>query len=82
MEIYMMENEVMIKQTDKEFITIAMEPNTKEIERMIFRMDLALKHGTIIHAMRETIVWDKSMAKEPICEMMAPNMRALGKIIK
>ena len=82
MVIYMMVNEVMIKQMDKVFTTIIMALNTKEVGRMIFKMDSALKHGMMVPGMKVDIKWAKSMAKELIYGMMAQNMKDLGVITK
>jgi len=56
MEMCLKVNGIKIKQTVKVFINIKMEQNMKECGKMIYNMDLELKHELMVQSIKEIIL--------------------------
>ena len=56
MEMCLKVNGTRIKQTVKVFINIKMEQNMKECGKMIYNMDLELKHELMVQSIKEIIL--------------------------
>jgi len=67
MEMSMKENGWTTWQTEKVFICILEEQNTRENGKMIYKTDRVLKLGLIMLAMKEAISTARKMDKELFC---------------
>ena len=73
----------MKKQMDTEFISLLMgNPNMKASGKMICIMDMALNFKTTILSMKETFIWGRNKAWEPIGLIKDPNTKGNGNKIK
>ena len=88
MVLFMKDNEKIIKQMVMEYLCSKKKKMEKLLQcmrgsgKMIINMALELKHGQTDLNMKGSILTDKNMGKEFICEMMAPNMMVIGIRIK
>lgn len=69
-----MENGKTIKQMATEYTLMLMELDTKGIGKMIFSMDMELKHGQMVRSTRATTKMERSTEREHMLGTMDLNM--------
>eukprot|EP00358_Blepharisma_japonicum_P000024 CAMPEP_0202953020 /NCGR_PEP_ID=MMETSP1395-20130829/42799_1 /ASSEMBLY_ACC=CAM_ASM_000871 /TAXON_ID=5961 /ORGANISM="Blepharisma japonicum, Strain Stock R1072" /LENGTH=95 /DNA_ID=CAMNT_0049665201 /DNA_START=23 /DNA_END=310 /DNA_ORIENTATION=+ len=80
MEIFMTENESVIKLMGMEFISILMELNMMDFDKTTNSMVMASKNGLMAPYMKEATIKVKSMAQELLYEQTKANMKESSEI--